>query len=906
MGKTIEGSIPTLFGGVSRQPPQVRQPNQVEEAKNCLMSVTTGGFEKRPPTQFVANLSFLDNTKEYNVHGIDRTATEQDFILIDPVAPNILAVNSITGAQKTVTIGDSKKYFIIEQTDIDNTEIVDDDDGVDIEVQVAHADTQFDWGWQLSDAATGRFKVEGSVDGSVWNDIATGKGGAGSGTFSTTVDAVATGDHNYIRATMTTGAAGNTDTITLWATFKDKTYLLNADPEDIKLVSVADHTFIANRNVITRVSEADSGAITSTVQEFSDLPAASGSGNIHRVRGADTDGFGTYYVKDNGTGDYIEIVDPTAHNNFDASSMPYQLVRAAGGASYTFQAATWNARPAGDETLNPAPGFIGKTLGDVGFYRNRLVLIASETCYLSQSGDVFNMWAAKATAVLDSDPIERGATTTDVNILQHVATFRKLLFLTSERAQFEMDSGRNPLTPTTAILSQATTYRATPIAKPVSMGDVLHFGAKTEGSAVIYEYFFQDTSLNNTAVDISRHIRTYINNDIFAMASDPTSTTMFLMSTAAQNKLYIYRTFFDDQKKIQSSWAEYIFGPAESNAFIHGFHVFSNFVVMLIERDDGNIYIEQFPIERESLVSPMPFMPLIDQRDDITGTYASGPDVTHWTTAWEHNDDAQVVIGTGGVIPGQTLSVAYTDKYTLTLATVLAGETLIIGGKTFTAHATTTTTANREFDISGTDSADGDELVTVLNDATDGIGGTHLASNASGVVTVVPLDKFDGTIAAPTGTTISGATIVALEVDDLVAARGDHSAADAFVGRDYTMTVELSKIWPRDEDGVPITTGRLQLVDVTVLYEKTGFFELKITADGGRTSTSYFFEGKTLGSAELVVDSPTISEVGTFGHKKVMSKSDTVKIELINGNPEPCVITSAQWRGFFNEIGRNG
>jgi hypothetical protein len=870
------------------------------------MSVETGGFEKRPPTQYVANLSFLDNTKEYSVHPIDRTETEQDFILIDPATPSIFAVNAITGAQKTVTVGDSDRYFEVETVGINSTGVT--STGA---TQVARdsGETTFDWQYKMSDAAT-VFKLEGSVDGVVWNDIATGKTSA-SGSFSTTVDAVATGDHNYIRVNITGAAGTASDTITLWATFQDMTYLINADPEDLQMSSVADWTFIVNRNVLAALREADSGTLTGTVQQFSDLAAPTGTGNIYKVSGKDTDGFGAYYVQDDTTtSTWLEIVDPTAHNNFDPSTMPHQLVRAADGSSYTFSSASWDARPAGDETLNPAPGYIGRQIADVGFYRNRLVLPSEEIVYLSQSGDVFNMWAAKATDVLDSDPLERAATTTNVNLLQFVATFRKLLFLSSGRAQFELESGANPLTPETALMSPATTYTASLIAKPKSMGDVLHFCAKTEGSAVVYEYFFQDTSLSNTGVDITRHIRTYIENDLYAIASDPTSTTLFALSTAAQHKLYIYRTFFEGQQKIQSSWGEYTFGTSEATAFIHGFTVFSNFVTLIIERDDGNIYLEQMPIERESRETGMPFMPQVDQRDELTGTYDSTNDETFWETVWEHNDDASVVIGSAGAIPGRTLQVSYPSKYLLTLASVAAGETLIIGETgselTFTAHATTTTTANREFDISGNDVADAGELTTVLNDTTDGLGLTHLATdNGDGTVTIVPLDMTDTDISAPTGTAVTNATVTATQVKNLVAARGDHSAAAAFIGRDYTMDVELSKIWPREND-VPITTGRMSLKDVTVLYEKTGYFKIVVQADGDRPEKSYIFEGTIVGDADTAIDSPSVAEVGTFGHKKIMAKADTVQINIQNDTPEPCVITSLQWRGFFNETGRAG
>jgi hypothetical protein len=299
-------------------------------------------------------------------------------------------------------------------------------------------------------------------------------------------------------------------------------------------------------------------------------------------------------------------------------------------------------------------------------------------------------------------------------------------------------------------------------------------------------------------------------------------------------------------------------------------------------------------------------MPLIDQRELVTGTYNSTHDVTRWVTSWEHADDAQVILGAGDSVPGRQLDVYYPDCYTLTLASVAAGETLVIGGKTFTADATTTTASAREFSISGTDTQDADELVTCLNDATDGIGADYIASNASGVVTVRPLDGADNdAMTAPTGTTITNATITATLINDMVAAREDQTTDNAYVGRDYTMTVELSKIYAREDNNTPIVTGDLRIRDVTVLYEDTAYFNLQITPLA-RSAENYYFEGKELGDAGLMVDTAPVRSSGFFGHKKVMAEADTVKIEIINDKPQPCVITSLVWRGFFNEIGRQG
>jgi hypothetical protein len=498
----------------------------------------------------------------------------------------------------------------------------------------------------------------------------------------------------------------------------------------------------------------------------------------------------------------VETVDPTGVNGFDEASMPHQVVRSGDGGSYTYSAATWTDRAAGDDLVNPAPGFIGGVINDVIFYRNRLGFLSDETCFLSQAGDVFNLFAEKATAVLDSDPIERGATTEQINILQFAKVFRKLLFLTSANAQFELESGEGrSLTPETADLNQATTYRASRLVKPSSLGDIMYFASDIENSAVIYEYYFQDSSFSNSATDVTRHVRTYIPTDIIQMTGDPAAQALYVLSTGEQNALYVYNTFFDESKKLQSAWSKYTYGATEADAFIHGYQVFSGRVHLIIERADGNIYLEIMPIDREEIVTGMDWMPLLDQRELMTGTYSATTKLTTLTTTWDNEGDAEVVAGANATVPGDLLPVQ-----------------------------------------------------------------TYLTSTTMTV-------------------------------------KGDYSANAVYVGRPYTMTTELSKIYARQEDS-PILTGRLQLQDLTVLYQSTGYYKLQVTSSGGRDVKVYEFEGKILGGG-LVVNSSTLDESGAQRHK-LHGRGEETKIEFINDTPLPCVITSVQWRGFFTETGRQG
>jgi len=79
---------------------------------------------------------------------------------------------------------------------------------------------------------------------------------------------------------------------------------------------------------------------------------------------------------------------------------------------------------------------------------------------------------------------------------------------------------------------------------------------------------------------------------------------------------------------------------------------------------------------------------------------------------------------------------ALVTECTVTLATFLVDGTITINGLVFTAHTDTTTKANREFSIAGTDTEDAVELVSCINDSTYGVPGVK-ASNAAGVVTLV-------------------------------------------------------------------------------------------------------------------------------------------------------------------------
>lgn len=96
---------------------------------------------------------------------------------------------------------------------------------------------------------------------------------------------------------------------------------------------------------------------------------------------------------------------------------------------------------------------------------------------------------------------------------------------------------------------------------------------------------------------------------------------------------------------------------------------------------------------------------------------------------------SQALSGAEATITSNTLA----SEMSVTLATVLNGETIIINGLTFTAHTDTTTVADREFKIDGNDAADAIALAVCVNDPTYGVPGI-LATVASNIVTLTSIN----------------------------------------------------------------------------------------------------------------------------------------------------------------------
>lgn len=632
MGTLIEQSVKTLYQGVSRQPDTVRLPGQVQDSQNVLMSVVTGGFESRPGTRHIAQLTdstasiqaALLNAKSPFFYSYARDAAEKYLISIvhdaDTSSTSLLAYD-FDGNQKTVTFPDGTSY--LQQTSpSDNF------------TAVTIADTTIIANNAKTVAMTASTYVE-----SPFRALINCKTTNSSTAYTITINGSSVWSYSGSALSATEVADNIVSNISLPGGF-------SMTRDDLTLTISNSTTF-----TIGHTGTDDTyGPITmrQNVAKRTHLPQTAPDGYYIRV-GATLDGNALgYWAKYSAVdGGWIESPDPTADNDFDTSTMPHWLVRQADG-TFIFKKGTYDGRLAGDVDTTPNPDFVGKQVEGVVFHRNRLGIISGETVYFSQSNKYFTFWPDYSTQSLDSDAFGLTASGSEVNLLKHAHPFRKALFMTSDKNQFEV-SGDDVLTPEKATVDMTTAYLTETACQPISMGSRLFFAAKSGADAVVYEYEYDDESLSNRASDITLHALGYLPAPIIRMAADPVNDTLFVLSnssTSERTKLYMYRMYIDGDKKAQSAWHMWDFDiTGITSNYIHYMTVIEGDLYIVIERGSG-VFIEKIPLRYQLAASKHPYQVCLDRQHQVTGSYSSGTGLTTWTTTLPHVSLAKVVLST--------------------------------------------------------------------------------------------------------------------------------------------------------------------------------------------------------------------------------------------------------------------
>lgn len=793
MAQSASGLIPNLVNGVSQQPPKLRLPSQCEASDNFYPSIVDG-LVPRAPNEHLCRLRDALPEGTFSQF-IFRDDNEEYLFAIFPDAT--LKVWDLEGNEKTVNIeGDAADYItglVDPKNDIKALTIADHTFIVNTKKVVAA-------GTEVSPSRpyevlihvlagnygkTYRIKINGTTQAAYKTYDGT------SGWNSQYVDTVFIAE--LLRKALDTGAAalpagGDNSAIT------NGTGGFNTSPWALGRYHSTIYIRNTDNDFNIEVEDGYGGRamkdIKTVVQRFSDLPPYAPDGFVCKIAGDQSNDFDEYYVRfeklsaDDSMGVWKETIAPNTPLGLDETTMPHLLRREDDG-TFTFTAADWYNRQCGDAESNPDPSFVGQTIQDVFFHRNRLGFLTAENYVLSQASDFFNFFRTSVITIVDGDPIDGAASHIKVSLLRHAVPFNDILLLFSDETQFRLD-GNDLLTPKTVNAKPLSEIRADKTIRPIVVGSRLYFVSTVNNWSNITEYTIDKNTQTAADEDITAHCPSYIPAGVRHVVASKERGLMVINTDGDPGKLYIYKNFWNGNERLQSAWSKWTLPGVNQ---IVAMHFKGGVLYIAVERDDG-LYIEKLVIRHGSYDPDVNYITYLDRRASITGVYDEGTNLTTFTAPYDLPED----------------------------------------------------------------------IICVAKDGTE----------------LIP--------------TITGDTTFTVE--------DDWSANPVWIGILFDGTYEFSTFFRRDAQArVNESAGRLQIMHLIIDYAKTNGFHVEVEVDGRSVKLHEF-------SALMASDPSTaLDTINTKSGKlavPIMSRNDRVRIRITNTRWLPCAFNSARWLGTWS------
>ena len=629
----ISQSIPNLINGVSQQPPSLRLATQAEVQENALSSVVTG-LSKRPSSEHIADLGTISNLDKAFIHTIRRDENEFYSMVVDTAGA--IRVFDKDGVSKTVT--NNAASYLTGLTDpsleLAAVSIADVTFIVNKNTVVAKGTTTSPtrnpealvYVRQADYASTYRLKIT--------------KGGSTStvefATKSSTQDTTSA-TQNAERGASTDLIAQNLDTFS--GTSVNTSYY-----ENITNASAVTGITITRYGSVLHVQSTDATNFQVEVgdshgnehllvfkdetPDFKKLPVEGPNDFVIGVSGDNQKAQDDYYVKFS-NGVWKETVEPNVLIDIDAATLPHKLSKLPSG-DFQFDQVSYADRKVGNDDTNPYPSFIGYTLADIFFHRNRLGLLADENVIFARAGEFtdFDFFRKSVLAIVDSDPIDVAVSSNKVSILKHAVPFNEALLLFSDLTQFKVTA--DPiLTPETINVASTTEFEASLIAKPASAGKYVYFATKRGAWSGMWEYFVDTDTDVNDATETTAHVPEYLRGVVTNIQASSNEDMLIAQAADDPTAIYVYRYYWSGREKLQSSWSRWTF-----NGDVLGVSFNLSDIYVLIKRSN-NLFLEKINLSV----------------DDAT-VYTTGNFSIHL--------DRRVTLETGGLT-----TVPYTDAATV-------------------------------------------------------------------------------------------------------------------------------------------------------------------------------------------------------------------------------------------------
>ncbi len=770
----ISQSIPNLINGVSQQPPSLRLSTQAELQENGLSNVVTG-LSKRPSSSHIANLGTISNLDKAFIHTIRRDENEFYSMVVDTAGT--IRVFDKDGVSKTVT--NNAASYLSGLTD-PNKELA----AVSIadSTFIVNKNTIVAKGTATSSSRNPEALVYvKQADYSSTYRVVLTKGGNTStvefATKSSTQDTTSE-TQNAERGASTDLIATNLNTFS--GTAVNTTYYENiTDGSAVSGLTVTQYGNVlhiqSTNSTDFQVEVGDSHGgdhllvFKDETADFKKLPVEAPVNYTIKVSGDNQKAQDDYYVKFTDEEVWKETLEPNILTQLNASTMPHKLTKLANG-NFQFDPVTYDERTVGDDDTNSYPSFVGFTLSDIFFHRNRLGVLADENVIFARAGEFasFDFFRKSVLTIVDSDPIDVAVSSNKVSILKHAVPFNEALLLFSDLTQFKLTA--DPvLTPETVNIANTTEFEASLRAKPAQVGKFVYFASKRGAWSGLWEYFVDTDTDTNDATEVTAHVPEYLDGEVINIEASSNEDMILVQTDNDPQAIYVYRYYWRGREKLQASWSRWTF-----SGDVIGVSFNRADITLLIKRGN-DLYLERINL--------------------------SVDDATNYTTnKFSIHLDRRVQLETSGLttIPYTDAGVIYIDQT----------------GKIIDLSAVAGKLANSEVVYAG-----------------------------------VPFEfKY--------------------QFSEPVVKSGDKA----------------------------ITTGKLHIRNYAVVYSNTGFFQAEVT-HSKRNPYVRNFTGRIVGAASNILNQAGIDS-GTYRFG-VLGHGDETSIVLKSSSHFPCIFKSAECEGFF-------
>jgi len=340
-------------------------------------------------------------------------------------------------------------------------------------------------------------------------------------------------------------------------------------------------------------------AFQDTVPNVSDLPLQCRNGyKVRVVNSLDvdvddmyvefvTDGSATYgpgtWEESNGWGITYEL---------DPLTLPHQLVRQADG-SFAFDPITWEDRIIGDLETNPNPSFVGTTINNLFFYRNRLGFLSNDAVVLSKAGDYFNFFATTALSVTDDDPIDINASSVKPVNLRFVRPVSVGLVLFSDTEQFILSTDSDILSPRTSKINGLSSYECDGDVEAAALGTSIAFVSKTPLYSRLYEITRVSTTEPPVMVDQTQYVPELVPSTIDSMIAS-SALSLVSMGTVGSSTVYQYRFVQQGDQRGANTWYRWDLTGTLLNQF---FDISTYYAVVA---NGNDVYVQSYDLTQSS------------------------------------------------------------------------------------------------------------------------------------------------------------------------------------------------------------------------------------------------------------------------------------------------------------------